>query len=138
MQRLEPVQGSKCWNQLSFRIKILDIFRGSNLLSCLTNTFRIIVVFYWVFFLPHYCSWMSRNFVQISYLSGTKHLEGNVSTNGPELLCMEQELEGRAGEAPHAPKIIWADKQQEMISKQEKLHKNIRIIYLLRRNPQIW
>lgn len=57
-------------------------------------------------------------------------------SNGLELLCMERELEGRARETPYAPKIIWADKQQEMISKEQKLHKNIRIISFVEK--KIW
>lgn len=71
----------------------------------------------WAEMLHRLCIWLAQNTLKAMSVS-----------NGPELLCEEQEAAGQNKMEPHAHNIIWADKQQEMISKQERLHKTIRII----------
>lgn len=71
----------------------------------------------WAEMLHRLCIWLAQNTLKAMSVS-----------SGPELLCEEQEAAGQNRMEPHAHNIIWADKQQEMIPKQERLHKTIRII----------
>lgn len=78
----------------------------------------------WAEMLYRLCIWLAQN-----------TLKAMSASNGPELLCKEQEAAGQNKMEPHAHEIIWADTPQGMISKEEGLHKTIRIISFAEKKP---